>query len=169
VAYLQELWKQQRQPLLGNGSVNTSFASNKFLTRNNGVTGKRWSLHGPWDSYVTQQYENCWERSIVTNTSNDRQHHLWYCNMSRIRKALKSGDLGGCMPTYLEACCLLPPNVVLETTPVPTPTICHLPGKRKENNYNHCYYARGTSPYASRILFVYSWNTLSHVLVKWQI
>jgi hypothetical protein len=28
---------------------------------------------------------------------------------------------------------------VLEATPVPTPTISHLPGKRKENNYDYRY------------------------------
>jgi hypothetical protein len=39
-------------PLLGN----------RFITRNNGVTGKWYSLRGPCDIYVKQQQKNCWER-----------------------------------------------------------------------------------------------------------
>jgi hypothetical protein len=45
----QEPWSQQRQPLLGN----------RFVTCNNGVTGKWCSLRGPCDSYVMPQWNSC--------------------------------------------------------------------------------------------------------------
>jgi hypothetical protein len=39
-------WLCKQRPLLGNGR-------NRFLTFTNGLTGKRFSLRGPCDSYVT--------------------------------------------------------------------------------------------------------------------
>jgi hypothetical protein len=51
----QELWSHKRQQLLGN----------RFITCNNGVTGKRCSLHSLCGSYMTQQKKNCWERCYL--------------------------------------------------------------------------------------------------------
>jgi hypothetical protein len=41
-------WLCKQRQLLGNGR-------NRLVTRNNGVTEKRCSLHGPFYSYVMQQ------------------------------------------------------------------------------------------------------------------
>jgi hypothetical protein len=50
----KELWSQQRQPLLRNGSVKTRpLLGNRFATRNNGVIGKRRSLRGPCRGSIT--------------------------------------------------------------------------------------------------------------------
>jgi hypothetical protein len=46
--------------LLGNASANTPLLDDVFLTCNNGVTGKRCSLRGPFDIYMTHQM-NCRE------------------------------------------------------------------------------------------------------------
>jgi hypothetical protein len=56
----QELWNQQRQMLLGNGSANTPVAMNSFVTRNNRVTEKRCSLRGPCRGYIRSRVVGIW-------------------------------------------------------------------------------------------------------------
>jgi hypothetical protein len=51
-------WLYKKRQLLGNGR-------NRFVTRNNGVTGKQRSLRGPCSSFVTQYYYNYWKRCFL--------------------------------------------------------------------------------------------------------
>jgi hypothetical protein len=46
-------------------TANFLLLDNRFVTHNNGVTGKQRSLCNPCDSYVIQQYKNCWERYFL--------------------------------------------------------------------------------------------------------
>jgi hypothetical protein len=63
VAYL--LKARTMKPAETAGSANMLLLGNRFVTCNNGVTGKQCSLCSPCDSYVMQKQKNCLEMCFL--------------------------------------------------------------------------------------------------------